>query len=402
MLRVLTFTDLYPSPGRPRHGIFVENRLRKLVETGAIAATVVAPIALRLAPSRSPRGKRIPPSYRRHGVDVYHPRFPVIPKLSNWVNPVSLAIAALPVVDRLRKTFDFDVIDAHFFYPAGVAAILLGRWLGKPVVITARGSDVNLHTQFRIQRAWIRWAANQADAVVTVSSALRATLENLGVQRERVTVVRNGVDLEAFRPQDRTELRRQLGWSRPTLLAVGNLVPEKGHELVIEALAALPDVDLVLVGSGPEEQRLRGLASRMNVAQRVTWIPYLPPDELARRYAAADATVLASSREGMPNVVLESIACGTRVIASDVGGTAEVVSSEHAGVLLRERSAAAIAEAYLQLRDSAPGRTTSATRAFAEQFGWAEPIATLQALLERVSKRAAEHPAPGTPAKGGA
>ena len=389
MLRVLTFTDLYPNPVQPRHGIFVEHRLRNLVATGAVTATVVAPVpklaAFLPAFGRARAPANLPTADLRHGIRVHYPRFPFLPRLTNWVNPISVALTSLPVIQRLRRDEgDFHLIDAHFFYPVGIAAVLLGIWLNKPVVITARGSDINLHTRFRMQRAWIRWAANRAAALVTVSTALRMALADIGVPLSRITVVQNGVDLEAFKVRDRAPLRARLGWSRPTLLAVGNLVPEKGHDLIIEALPLLTDVTLVIVGSGPEEQWLRRLARNYGVESRVTWVPYLSQNELAEYYCAADATVLASSREGMANVLLESLACGTRVIASDVGGNAEVVCDDRAGVLLHERSAAAIVEAYRKVRAS--DLDASMTRLFAERFGWSAPIATLRTLLESVAR----------------
>lgn len=392
MIRLLTFTDLYPNPAQPRHGIFVEHRLRQLVGTGEVTARVIAPVPS--VPSLLPasRGRRppaeVPARTTRHGLQVLYPRFPVIPRLSNWANPVSMALASLASVRQLqRESGDLDIIDAHFFYPAGIAAILLGRWLGKPVVITARGSDINVHSRFRVQRAWILWAARRAAALVTVSAALRDALANLGVLPARITVVRNGVDLETFLLQDRTALRQELGWFGPMLLSVGNLVEDKGHRLVIEALRELPDVKLTIVGSGPDERHLREIARKIGVEQRVDWIPYLQQSELARYYAAADATVLASSREGMANVLLESLACGTRVVASAAGGNPEVVCAPEAGVLLRERSAAEVAQGYRRL--AASPVKPEATRCFAERFGWAEPIDTLRELLRGVASRAA-------------
>lgn len=387
MLQLLTFTNLYPNSVQPRHGIFVEQRLRKLMEGGSVAARVVAPVPSfplrRGSFARFGIAARVPSHEERSGIRVWHPRYPVVPGASVWVNPLSMALGALRTVRRLqREGGDFDLIDAQFVYPDGVAGVLLGAWLGKPVVITARGSDVNSDGRTPVARAWIRWAAQRCGAFITVSAALREALVQLGVRADQVTVLRNGVDLDLFRPLPRANVREELRITGPTLLSVGNLVPEKGHSIVIEALAQVPGVNLILIGSGGEADALASLAQRSGVSERMRFIPHLGQEELARYYAAADATVLASSREGMPNVLLESLACGTPVIASDVGGCPEVVAAPEAGILVRERTPAAFAAAIRNLYASPPA--PEAVRRYAQGFGWAETVAGQFRLFQSV------------------
>jgi glycosyltransferase involved in cell wall biosynthesis len=273
-------------------------------------------------------------------------------------------------------------------YPDGVAGVLLGAMLGKPVLITARGSDVNLAGRERIPRAWIRWAARRCAGFITVSEALRDALLALGVPAEEIIVLRNGVDLELFRPWDRASARAQLGVSGPMLLAVGNLVAEKGHDIVIGALVQLPGVRLTIIGAGPERAKLQRYAHECGVSERITWISELDQQALARYYAAADATVLASSREGMANVLLESIACGTPVIASAVGGNPEIVSARQAGLLMAERSPAALAMAYRQLERERPD--AAQVRRHAQRFGWDETITRQLRLFHEVAARGAD------------
>ena len=148
-IRLLVFTSLYPSTVQPHHGVFVEERLRHLVESGRVAATVVAPVPW--FPFRH-RGfgayaafARVPEYEQRHGIHIHHPRYPVIPKLGMNIAPSLMHHALLPVLRKLAASGGpFDLIDAHYFYPDGVAAVRLGEAIGKPVVITARGSDVNV------------------------------------------------------------------------------------------------------------------------------------------------------------------------------------------------------------------------------------------------------------------
>jgi glycosyltransferase involved in cell wall biosynthesis len=390
-MRILTFTNLYPSSAQPRHGIFIEQRVRRLVETGEASVRVVAPkpwapkFARRLFGHFASLAD-VPAFEERHDVAVRHPRFFAVPKVTSWLNPFLMALGALPTVQRLQREEDFDLIDAHFVYPDGAAAIFLGAWLGKPVTVTARGTDINEFPQYRVPRAWIRWVLSHADALITVSTALRDAMLKLGAAPERISVLRNGVDLSLFSPAGREAARAELNLRSPTLLSVGHLIPDKGHHFVIEALARLPGVQLVIVGEGPMRSDLQAMAKRLGVAERIIWRGTLPQQQLARHYAAADATVLASRLEGMPNVLLESIACGSPVIATNVGGAGEVVSSPAAGVLMKERSAASVVDAWRELERIGPDRV--AVRRHAEQFGWAPTTQGLLQLFSQVLARA--------------
>jgi teichuronic acid biosynthesis glycosyltransferase TuaC len=365
LLSLLTFTTLYPTPAQPNHGVFVENRLRHLVGTGAARATVLAPVAWF-------PGRGLPPAparEQRHGLEVLHPRWLAIPKLGMSVSPVLLYLSAARALERLiHDGARFDAIDAHYFYPDGVAAIWLGRRFGLPVAITARGSDVTQFPDYRLPRRLIVAASRQADAVITVSAGLRDALVALGAPAARITVLRNGVDLAMFRPLDRAQARQALGVAGPILVSVGALIGRKGHDRTIAALAGLPGWSLLIAGEGPERAALMALAARLGVADRVRLLGAIPHHELARLYSAADLSVLASSREGWANVLLESMACGTPVIASPIPGNPEVVQTQAAGMIARENSADALAEAVRRWAVAHPDR--DATRLYAEGFSW--------------------------------
>ena len=386
-MRLLTFSTLYPNAVTPQHGIFVETRLRHLLASGRVEARVVAPVPW--FPSRHPafgeyaRHAAVPAVEERHGVRVTHPRFALLPKVGMSTAPYTLAWTALRAARRLiAEGYDFDLIDAHYFYPDGVAAVMVGRALGKPVVITARGSDINLIPQHALPRRMILNAARDCAATITVCQDLKNTLVELGAAADKLTVLRNGVDLALFHPEERTSARGAFGMTRFTLASVGNLIASKGHDLVIEALAQLPDSQLLIAGRGPDEDRLRALAVNLGVADRVEFLGTLPQHRLRQLYSGADALVLASVREGWANVLLEAMACGAPVVASNVGGTPEVVAAPEAGVLMAERSADAISRAVAALRGCLPHR--AATRRYAECFGWNETTAGLVALFGRV------------------
>ena len=388
-MRILTFSTLFPNCEMPRHGIFVAERLKQLLASGRIEAAVMAPVPW--FPFESERFgaystfARVQREEEFEECDVLHPRYPVIPKIGMSLAPVLLAMASYRTLRRQSNVINgFDVIDAHYFFPDGVAASLLGRWLKKPVIITGRGTDLNLLPKFRLPRLQIQWAIEQATALVTVSEALRQRLLDLGALPEKISVLRNGVDLEVFRPLDRASLKKELGMGGRTLLSVGNLVELKGHDIAIDALREMPETELVIVGAGPIRERLESRARRLRVSDRVRFTGTLSRTELVRYYNAADCLVLCSSREGMPNVILESLACGTPVVATPVGGVPEIIKDRVAGVLMEQRSPASLVAAIAELFAQYP--EARETRAYAEQFGWAPTVDGLLTLLERAGQ----------------
>jgi teichuronic acid biosynthesis glycosyltransferase TuaC len=398
LVQILTFTTLYPSTLQPQHGIFVETRLRKLVEGGGVSARVVAPCPW--FPFRSSWfGRyavfaRTPRAETRHGLQIEHPRYPLPPKIGTSIAPLALCLAVLPHLRRqIRDGRDFDLIDAHYFYPDGVAAVLLGQALDRPVVVTARGSDLNIIARYPIPRRWIRWAAEQADALVAVSSGLKQQLVELGIAAERVRVLRNGVDLALFQPRDRNAAREALNLARPTLLAVGNLVALKRHHLIVEALARLPGVELIIVGEGRERGAIEGLARDRSVADRVRLLGRIPQDRLPEIYSAADLSLLVSTHEGSPNVLLESMACGTPVLVSDIAGIADIVAAPEAGRILAEVTPSRLADAVRDLLAEPPAR--SATRRYAEHFGWESTTRGQMALFHEILQRRSDQEARG-------
>ena len=387
-IRLLTFSTLYPNAARPNHGVFVENRLRHLVASGAVRSTVVAPVPW--FPSTAARfgdwarHARAPSAEHRHGVRVLHPRYPVLPRLGMSLAPWLLYRALLPGLHQLLGRERFDAIDAHYLYPDGVAAVWLGRRLGLPVVVTARGTDVTLIPRYAVPRRLIRGAIRGAAALIAVSDALKQALVALGAPADTVTVLRNGVDTTLFRPPaNRAAARQALGLHAPTLISVGLLIERKAHHLTIEAMRQLPGFELLIVGEGPEQARLAGLIERFGLGDRVRLLGPRPHGELPSLYGAADALVLASSREGWANVLLESMACGTPVVASNIAGNLEVVREAAAGTIVETNTPEGIGTAVRRLFARLPAR--DATRAYAEKFGWEETTAGQVAVFRKVA-----------------
>jgi glycosyltransferase involved in cell wall biosynthesis len=349
-VRLLVFSTVYPNAAQPHHGVFVRERMRGLpsdVEAVVVAPTPWFPFVSGLRPGFRPA---VPREEVQDGVRVLHPRFLSFPGFFKCLDGVLLALGVLPALLRLRRAFRFDAIDAHFVYPEGLAAVLLGRLLGVPVLITLRGM-LPLLVPYRLRRPQLRWALRRADRVIAVAESLKSDAVALGIPPERVRVIENGIDAGLFRPYDRMAARHALGLPEAAqiLVSVGTLAPRKGFHLVIEALPALaerfPEIRFVIVGGagaeGAMEEELRRLSERLGVAGRVIFAGPQKRADLAAWYSAADLSVLASAHEGCPNVVLEALACGTPVVATPVGSIPEILSHPDAG-LLAERTVPAL------------------------------------------------------------
>lgn len=388
MLNILTFTSLYPNSEHPQHGVFVENRLRRVHESGEARITVAAPVVYFPLKSRVfgryGAAARVPDQEMRFDIPVHHPRYPLLPKVSmNWAPDLMYAGVRQRIEALSRQYGPFDLIDAHYFYPDGVVASRLARDLNLPFVITGRGSDLSELTDYPIPRRKILEASSQAHHLITVCQALKDKLIELGIPDQKVSVFRNGVDLDAFQPGDRDLQRQALGVTKPLFVSVGHLIERKGHHLVIEALAEVPEAELFIVGTGPEETALRNQTEQLKLSDRVRFLGQRPHGELKSIYGAADALVLASSREGWANVLLEAMACGTPAIATDVWGTREVVGPRESGILVPDRTAGALASAMRKLIEESPRRDQ--TRAYAEKFSWAETTQNQLDLFHRIA-----------------
>ena len=394
MVRIVTFSTLFPSSLRPGHGIFVETRLRELVSSGKVDARVVAPVPWFFSThprfGEYARMARIPRREHHNGFDVQHPRYFLPPKLGMNMSPFTLALGARPAIQTLLDDgYDFDLIDAHYYYPDGVAAALLARHFNKPFTVTARGSDINLISGHAIPRRLMRWASNRASSSIGVSAALTQAMLQMGVPAASLLTIPNGVDLGRFQIHAQKYVRAELGWpEQPTLLSVGNLLENKGHHIAIQALVDLPAFRLVIAGEGPHRSALESLVHQTNMTSRVQFLGRVEQDELAKCYSAADILVLPSSREGWPNVLLESMACGTPVVATGVGGIPEIVTSNDAGRLLPVRTAACVVAAVSDLWQHLPSRTT--VRSTAQNCGWQSTTDAQIALFNKIANEQIE------------
>lgn len=350
-MRILTLTSLFPNAVKREFGVFVYQRVSAVAKRRGNNVQVMAPVPY--FPTWIPFARwrifgRIPIRETIGELNVCHPRYPLLPGLMP-LHGFLIFLGCLTEARRMHRLHNFECIDSHYVYPDGFAAILLGRVLGIPVILSARGTDINVFPTYRLIRPMIRWSLQKAAGIVAVSAALREQIVRLGISSELVKVIVNGVDPNRFFVSDRAAARAQLGIRQDgeVIVSVGSLVPAKSHDLLIRAVAQLRSkagrrTSLYIVGEGPLRNRLKALIDELDLSEQAHLIGGQSNETLQQWFNAADLSVLVSAREGMPNVVLESLACGTPVLATRVGGVPEVLVSEQLGILV-EPSVEAIA-----------------------------------------------------------
>jgi teichuronic acid biosynthesis glycosyltransferase TuaC len=344
-MKILTFTSLFPNKMQPILGVFIYQRVSHFARRPGNSVEVVAPVPYF---PRWLRWKRwssyaeVPRSEEVTGLGVSHPRYPLLPKIAMPLHGLLMFLGCFYSALRLKKKIGFVCLDAHFVYPDGFAAILLGKLLRVPVICSARGTDITLFPSFALIRPQIRWTLKQAAGIIAVSNSLKESIVKLGIPAERIRVIGNGVDLGRFGPMDRKQARRQLGLqeNEPTLISVGSLQVHKGHQFLISALADIrnkyPTLKLYILGEGPFREELERLITEKNLEGCVYLKGNHPNEELKFWYNSAEVSCLVSAREGWPNVLLESIGCGTPVLATNVGGVSEVITSPELGVIVEQ------------------------------------------------------------------
>jgi len=374
-MRVLTFTSLFPNREEPGHGIFVYHRTAHLAARGH-RVVVVAPVPYFpkwISSQRFSSYSRVPQYEQADALQVWHPRYPLLPKVSMPLHGLLMLLGCVRLVRRLHREHRFDCIDAHYVYPDGFCAAILGKLVGIPVVVSARGTDMNLFPKFAIIRRLIRWTLRNAVGGIAVSGPLKSLMLAHGLVTERAALIPNGVDLALFHPVDRVEARQRLGipLDAEVIVCVAGLVPAKGHHRLLSAIAELAKVRgklcVYIVGKGPSRKRLEAQAVALGLTGVVSFVGAKPQHELKFWYSAANVSCLISEREGCPNVVLESLSCGVPVVATRVGGIPEIVHSRELGILV-DQSPVSIAHGLAEALDSECNRQIIAS--YGRQSAW--------------------------------
>lgn len=330
-MRVLALTNLYPNPFQPQRATFTRHAMRILAESNAVR--VIAPVAWTDEWSASRKGLPHIPRDRtviHDGIQVEHPRYFFPPRiLRHYYGQFFLA----SIKHRFRRVvteFHPDLIYTPWAYPDGWAAVKLARRIGLPVVIKVVGSDILLLNKYPSRLARTLEAVRAADGVVAVSKDLANRMIDYGVPADAIRVIYDGVDHSVFNPGSQREARQRLKVTdgAPIVMFIGNLVPVKAVDVLLEACSLLTragrEFRLFIIGEGPLRKSLQLQASKLGIEGRISFFGSRPHSELADWFRAADVFVLPSHSEGVPNVLLEASACGIPWVASRVGGIPEI------------------------------------------------------------------------------
>ncbi len=356
--KLLVFSSLFPSNKRPNAGVFIRERMFRVAQQ--IPVVVVSPVPWfpfqGLIRYWRPHFRPQPSRYEeQQGIQVYFPRFFSIPGLLKSYDGFFMALGSLPTLFKLRK--QFNIIDAHFAYPDGYAATLLGHWLKMPVTITLRGTEVPL-SKMPERKARMLTALKNATRVFSVSDSLKQLVVSLGAVSDKIRVIGNGIDVVKFYPLAKTVARAELAIPKnaKVLVSVGALVDRKGFHRVIEILPTLaakyPELIYLIVGGDSPEgyirERLEQQVKTLGLEKNVRFLGAYPSEQLKLPLSAADLFVLATANEGWANVFLEAMACGLPVITTEVGGNIEVVNAPELGTVVPFGDSAALLAALLQ------------------------------------------------------
>ena len=390
-LRVLSLSTLYPNPQTPNFGIFVERQMQAVARRGDVDLVMVNPIGMPPFPlSLHPRYRALvglPAEEQRGSLTVLRPRFRLLPGIGGRLNALAVARAVFPLARKLHAEAPFDLVDAQFFYPDGPAAVAIARALGLPSSIKARGADIHHWGKAAGVADQVLRAGKEASGLLAVAQGLADDMAALGMDRDKITIHRTGLNADLFRPYDRRLCRDELGLARDAqvLACVGALIPRKGQSFVIDAMPLLPDAILLLAGQGPDESALKSQAERLGVADRVRFLGAMPHDRLPVVLNAADVFVLPTASEGLANAWVEALACGTPVVTTPIPGAVELLTDPASGAFAA-RDKLAIAIEVSQLLANPPPREKVA--AAVAGFSWEANAAALVEYWKRLAGQA--------------
>jgi teichuronic acid biosynthesis glycosyltransferase TuaC len=345
MTRIAIVTPMLPVPHDMTRGRYIHETARAIAKLTDVKVFFQQAKYPRLVAPRSFIEGTVGADYEVDGIEVDAFTYPVMPMVSRAINGHVSSAVALPRIRQYRP----DVVLAYWVYPDGFGALRVARALGVPCVVGALGSDI--HVRAGINQRMTRQTIGDVDALLTVSEAMRQTaIHEFGAQPQRVHTIVNGFNTGVFYPRDQGPLRQALGMAADehSIIYVGRFVEAKGMRELLQAFQglsqALPKARLNLVGDGVMKGELAELIRGMGLQDRVRMPGGLPPEQVAEWICASDVLTLPSWSEGYPNVVVEGVACGRPVVATDVGGTREILNA-HNGLLIPPKDPKALQDA---------------------------------------------------------
>lgn len=342
-MKILILTNLFPLPWEPNRAAFNRQQFESLAQDCEVKVIVVVSF-IDFLRNYGQTGR-----HTRNRIDVEYLCYFYIPGFARFTYATTLFVTLLFKLRQIHK-FTPDCALLSWAYPDAVAGSVIARLLKIPTVIKVHGSDINMHAQKKWRAGQILWSMRKAAAVLSVSRDLAEKVERLGVNREKLHVIYNGVDKTKFHPAARSEARQalQITENREIVIFIGNLKPDKGCNDLVEAFSRLAlirnSVDLYYIGSGSSGEFIKAKAASFGLSDRVHMLGSIDHDKLPLWISACNLVALPSHNEGVPNVLLESMACGIPVVATRIGGIPEVVPPE-AGILCQPRDIAGLVKA---------------------------------------------------------
>jgi len=348
-MKVLVITNLYPNKTEPNRGIFIKHQITALSKLCDVK--VIAPI---------PFYKDLSEHIDKHsdhsevlldvldGVEVLYPKYFYTPKIMRSLYGFFLLFSLYPLCKRLEETYKPDVYLNFWMYPDGFSTALLAKIFKKKFILSARGCDLNHFSQYYFRGKMISYASRNANLNLVLTGKMRSILRGFGVSDEKIVNVFNGIKTDLFFSTDRKKAREKLALEQdiPIILFIGRFSEEKGVENLISAFDKITDdsANLLLIGDGPLKAKIEKQVYALKLTKKVKFIGELKQSELPDWINAANLLCLPSKREGWPNIVMESLACGVPVVASNVGAIPEIITSEEYGYLAEPNNAEDLAE----------------------------------------------------------
>ncbi len=339
-MKVLSVSHMFPNNQRPNNGVFVKERLKSLAQV--VNTTIVAPVPdfpLSFLIDNYNYIKSVPLEEEFEGVHVYHPRYLLVPRICKFSDGYLYYKSINKFFIKMFRKGDYDLLDFHWVYPDGYAGLKWARFFGKKIVVTIRGNESICYFENSIRKRILINTLRSVDHIIAVSTDMKNKVVNeYGVDNRNVTIIPNGVDTQKFYVVEKTEAQKKCNLipGKKYILSLCRLSKEKGLEYLLKAfsLMNMKDCELIMVGDGPLRAHLVNMAQQLSVADKVHFIGEVLHENARTWYNAADVYCLPSLWEGCPNVIIESIASGTPVVSTNVGGIPDLIPSDDYGFIV--------------------------------------------------------------------
>ncbi len=349
----MAISYLFPNKEYPNYGIFVLNRLSALRKYCEIK--VINPIPWFPFHSRFRRYKwynKIPLKETIRNIEVFHPRFPILPRIFKMLDCITYSLVVIPMALHLRKLYPFDLIDLHWTYPDLPSGYILSKCSNRKFITTVRGKEALYLDEFGIRKRITINMLKKSSFIISLSEELRDICVKSGCPETRTVTIRNGVDTKKFFVTEKRVSRKtlQIPLEEYVILSIGSLVYGKGFDRIIRAIPILlkkrSNVKLYIIGSegaaGFYKKKLQVIVSQLGLEKYIRFVGEVSNRELLYWYNSADIFCLASRSEGCPNVLLEALSCGCPSLATDVGSVREIMTKEFMGEVVSNRDDAII------------------------------------------------------------